>query len=27
MGQEVSENYKGVVIHIYSDGNIEKKLK
>ena len=27
MGQEVNENYKGVVIHIYSDGNIEKKLK
>jgi hypothetical protein len=27
MGQEVNENYKGVVIHIYSDGSIEKKLK
>ena len=26
MGQEVNENYKGVVIHIYSDGSIEKKL-
>jgi hypothetical protein len=27
MGQEVNANYKGVVIHIYSDGSIEKKLK
>lgn len=27
MGQEVNENYKGVVIHIYSDGSIEKRLE